>query len=187
MGYSRAQKKDNHKKIVAIAAKRFREQGLDGLSVAAIMKEAGLTHGGFYSHFKSRDDMVAQALAHAFTEDEERLLRAMKRRGGPSLEAFLSIYLSPAHRDTPGQGCTLAAVACEAARKDADIKALFTDRVAGYSERLAPELGVTPDQMVAVLSAAAGALVLSRSVSSEAMSDNILGATRRELLATIRP
>ncbi|WP_417450740.1 TetR/AcrR family transcriptional regulator [Kordiimonas sp.] len=183
MGYSRAQKQDNHEKIVAIAATRFREQGLDGLSVAALMQEAGLTHGGFYSHFTSRDDMVAQALAHAFSEDEGRLSRAMKRRGGPSLQAFLEVYLSPAHRDTPGQGCTLAAVACEAARKGDAVKALFSARVEGYSERLAPELGISPARMVTVLSAATGALVLSRAVGDRTVADNILASTRRELLA----
>lgn len=183
MGYSQAQKKENHDRIVAIAATRFRETGLDGLGVAAIMKEAGLTHGGFYAHFTSRDDMVAQALAYAFREDEERLMRAMGRRGGPSLEAFLDVYLSPAHRDTPGQGCTLAAVACEAARKDDTVKALFGARIDGYAKRLAPALGLAEAQMTAVLSASAGALVLSRAVADAAMSANILSSTRGELLA----
>ncbi len=182
MGYSQAQKKENHERIVAIAATRFREAGLDGLGVAAIMKEAGLTHGGFYAHFSSRDDMVTQALAHAFEEDEERLVRAMRRRGGPSLAAFLDVYLSPAHRDSPGHGCTLAAVASEAARKDAEVKTLFTARIEGYAKQLAPALALREEEMITVLSAAAGALVLSRAVADESMSVRILDATRQELL-----
>ena len=181
MGYSQAQKKENHKRIIAVAAKRFREAGLDGLGVAAIMKEAGLTHGGFYAHFGSRDDMVAQTLEFAFLEDEERLSRAMGRRGGPSLDAFLEVYLSPAHRDTPGQGCTLAAVACEAARKDETVKRLFQSRIATYATKLAPQLGLTEEQMLMVLSAVAGALVLSRTVEDKAMSDRILEGTRHQL------
>jgi TetR/AcrR family transcriptional repressor of nem operon len=183
MGYSQAQKKENHDRIVAIAATRFREVGLDGLGVAAIMKEAGLTHGGFYAHFNSRDDMVAHALEYAFREDEERLTRAMGRRGGASLDAFLDVYLSPAHRDTPGQGCTLAAVACEAARKDDVVKALFAARIDGYAKYLAPELGLTEAQMIIVLSASAGALVLSRAVPDGAIADAILTTTRQELRA----
>ena len=186
MGYSQAQKKSNHDSIVAIAATRFRELGLDGLSVAAIMQEAGLTHGGFYSHFHSRDDLVAQALAHAFAEDEARLLRAMKRRGGPSLDTFLDVYLSPTHRDTPGQGCTLAAVAGEAARKGSVVKDLFSARMEGYSARLAPSLGLSPDRMLAVFSAAAGALVLSRAVGDLSLSDRLLASARRDLFAMAR-
>jgi TetR/AcrR family transcriptional repressor of nem operon len=183
MGYSKAQKQDSHRRIVEIAAQRFREQGLDGLGVAAIMKEAGLTHGGFYSHFKSRDDMVGQVLDHAFAEDHDRLERAMRRRGGASLDAFLEVYLSPRHRDNPGFGCTLAAVACEAARKGDEVRALFTARVEAYCNVLAPMLGLSEERMLMVLSAALGTLVLARAVGDTALSDRMLLSSRCELLA----
>ena len=183
MGYSQQQKAENHGKILAIAARRFRELGLDGLGVVALMKEAGLTHGGFYSHFASRDDLVAQVLGFAFQEDAERLARAMGRRDGPILARFLDIYLSQAHRDAPGMGCTLAAVAGEASRKDAVVRALFDRRIGTFSRELAKTAGLEQPKIMMVLSAAVGALALSRAVSDKTLSSAILSATKEELLA----
>src|SRR3979490_2681955 len=116
MGHSRAEKDKTHKRIVKIASRRFREEGLAGVGIADLMKEAGLTVGGFYKHFDSRDDLVAEAVGSA--------LGAWKRAGdaaasgGPPVtyESLVDDYLSEAHRDQPGTGCPVVALAGDIAR-----------------------------------------------------------------------
>jgi TetR/AcrR family transcriptional regulator, transcriptional repressor for nem operon len=108
MGYSKAQKARTHKRIVAIAAKRFREKGLAGFGIAELMKEAGLTVGGFYKHFDSRDDLVAEAVNSAFGGWKRRV-EAAKSSGLPvSYEKLIDEYLNQAHRDNPGTGCAFS-------------------------------------------------------------------------------
>src|SRR5882757_6132125 len=99
MGYSRAQKEKTHKRIVAIASKRFREKGLAGFGIAELMKEAGLTVGGFYKHFGSRDELVAEAVATAFKDLD------VWEEHTPDMAHVLQNYLTEAHRDAPGTGC----------------------------------------------------------------------------------
>ena len=111
MGYSKAQKARTHKRIVAIASKRFREKGLAGFGIAELMKEAGLTVGGFYKHFDSRDHLVAEAVNSAFGGWKRRV-DAAKSSGPPvSHEKLIDEYLSEAHRDNPGSGCAFSALA----------------------------------------------------------------------------
>src|SRR6202042_891111 len=102
MGYSQAQKEKTHKRIVAIASKRFREKGLAGLGIAELMKEAGLTVGGFYKHFHSRDELVAEAVGSAFGAWQRRVDAAAS--GGPSvsLAELIDAYVSDVHRKNPG-------------------------------------------------------------------------------------
>src|ERR1700688_3501563 len=116
MGYSQAQKETTHKRIVSIASKRFREKGLAGFGIAELMKEAGLTVGGFYKHFDSRDDLVAEAVTSAFG-DWQRRVEAAAVSGGPSvsLAEIINDYLSDAHRKNPGTGCAFSALAPEIA------------------------------------------------------------------------
>src|ERR1700729_3819895 len=129
MGYSKAQKEKTHKRIVAIASKRFREQGLAGFGIAELMKEAGLTVGGFYKHFDSRDELVAEAVSAAFGI-WQRQKEAAESGGQPlSIEALIDNYLSDAHRKNPGSGCAFSALAPELARSDKRTRALSSEQV----------------------------------------------------------
>src|SRR5262249_4636484 len=111
------------------AAIRFREAGLQGIGVAEVMKEAGLTHGGFYRHFNSREDLVREALEHAFAASDARIANLTTVAKTPGLDATIDAYLSKAHRDAPGEGCAMAALACDIARADPATRAAFTAQV----------------------------------------------------------
>ncbi len=118
MGHSKAEKAKTHERIVAISSKRFREEGLAGIGIAALMKEAGLTVGGFYKHFDSRDQLVAEAVNSAFGGWKRRV-DAAKSSGPPvSYEKLIDDYLNEGHRDNPGTGCAFSALAPEIVRRD---------------------------------------------------------------------
>jgi len=186
MGYSRAQKARTHKRIVAIAAKRFREKGLAGFGIAELMKEAGLTVGGFYKHFDSRDHLVAEAVSSAFGGWKRRVDAAAS--GGPpvSYEKLIDDYLNQAHRDNPGTGCAFSALAPEIARSDKRTRALASEQVRNDIQLIAallPEKDKRTVRSRAILtfSALVGAMALARAVSDEALSREIL-KTVAELL-----
>src|SRR5438552_4125439 len=129
MGYSKAQKTRTHKRIVSIASKRFREKGLAGFGIAELIKEAGLTVGGFYKHFESRDDLVAEAVSSAFGGWKRRVEAAAS--GGPAVSyaKLVDEYLNEAHRDNPGTGCAFSALAAEIARSDKRTRALASEQI----------------------------------------------------------
>jgi len=186
MGYSRAQKARTHKRIVAIAAKRFREKGLAGFGIAELMKEAGLTVGGFYKHFDSRDHLVAEAVSSAFGGWKRRVDAAAS--GGPpvSYEKLIDDYLNQAHRDNPGTGCAFSALAPEIARSDKRTRALASEQVRNDIQLIAallPEKDKRTGRSRAILtfSALVGAMALARALSDEALSREIL-KTVAELL-----
>src|ERR1700676_5625500 len=116
MGYSKAQKQKTQKRIVAISSKRFREKGIAGVGIADLMKEAGLTVGGFYKHFDSRDALVAEAVSSAFGGWKRRVDAAAS--GGPAVShaKLIHEYREESHRDDPGTGCAFSALAGEMAR-----------------------------------------------------------------------
>jgi len=186
MGYSKAQKKRTHKRIVSIASRRFREKGLAGFGIAELMKEAGLTVGGFYKHFDSRDDLVAEAVTSAFGGWERRL--DASKSGGPpvSYEKLIDDYLSEPHRNNPGTGCAFSALAPEIARSDKRTRKLTSEQVRNDIQLIAgllPEKDKSGARSKAILtfSALVGAMSLVRAVSDEALSREIL-ETVAELL-----
>src|SRR5258708_11518472 len=132
MGHSRADKNKTHKRIVKIAARRFREEGLAGVGISELMKEAGLTVGGFYKHFDSRDDLVAEAVSSAFGAWKRRVDVAAS--GGPAVSyaKLIDEYLNEAHRDNPGTGCAFSALAAEIARGDKRTRALASEHLPEY-------------------------------------------------------
>ena len=141
MGSSQADKAASHQRIVTAAAARVRRAGVDGLSVADLMREAGLTHGGFYRHFGSRDDLVAEAVEAALAHGSRRA-EAAARPGGPeALAATIDAYLSPLHRDKPETGCAVAALPADIARSGQRARAAYTAQVRRYLDLLA---GLTP-------------------------------------------
>src|SRR6266852_3141860 len=186
MGHSRAEKAKTHKRIVSIASKKFREEGLAGVGIAELMKEAGLTVGGFYKHFDSRDDLVAEAVSSAFGGWKRRVDAAAS--GGPSvsLAKLIDDYLNAAHRDNPGTGCACSALAPEIARSDRRTRALTTEQVRNDIQLIA---GLIPGrdahaaraQAILTFSALVGAMSLARAVSDEALSREILKTVAERL------
>jgi TetR/AcrR family transcriptional regulator, transcriptional repressor for nem operon len=182
MGHSQSEKKSNHERIVRTAAKRLREKGLEAVAIDDVMKEVGLTVGGFYKHFGSRDDLVVEALRAASGPWQQGA------SGGPSvsLAGLIDEYLSEKHRDRPGSGCLIGALAGDVARSNKRIRALATERVRSALELIA---GLLPDtnresakkKAALTYSALVGALALSRAVSYESLSNEILESAR-ELL-----
>ena len=186
MGYSKAQKARTHKRIVAIAAKRFREKGLAGFGIAELMKEAGLTVGGFYKHFDSRDDLVAEAVNSAFGGWKRRV-EAAKSSGRPvAFEKLIDEYLNEAHRDNPGTGCAFSALAPEIARSDKRTRAITSEQIRNDIQLIAAlhpsrDKHTARSKAILTFSALVGAMSLARAVSDEALSREIL-ETVRELL-----
>jgi len=178
MGSSRQDKADSHERIVRVAAARFREAGVDNRSVAELMSEAGLTHGGFYRHFDSREDLVAEVAEHLMTQFEQRLPEVAAQGFG----ALLDGYLSTTHRDNPGNGCAVAALAKDMATGNGRARSAYTRQVRLYLDLLA---GLTGDgdrqQAILTLSALVGAIQLARAVDDESLSAEVLTAVRESL------
>ncbi|MBA0098691.1 TetR family transcriptional regulator [Stenotrophomonas indicatrix] len=187
MKVTKAQAQANRAHIVETASTLFRERGYDGVGVADLMAAAGFTHGGFYKHFGSKADLMAEAAACGLTSSAAAVADL-------DVQAFVSEYLSRAHRDGPGQGCTLAALCTDAARQTEAVKAAFA---AGIEARLATratqegQAQRDPDdaarvRRIALMAQAVGALVLSRSCPDESpLADEILDACRADLLARL--
>lgn len=181
MGHSQAGKREGHDRIVRIAARRFREGGLDRLSIADLMNEAGLTHGGFYKHFASRDDLVLQALGVALREsstpDAGNFRKA--KGGGPTFQSVVKGYLSKSHRDSPGAGCAVGALISDIGRAGSGAKDLYTEQVERNLDSVAgligdPENSADRAKAIVILSAMAGAIGLARAVSDDRLSNDIL-------------
>ena len=186
MGYSKAQKDRTHRRIVAIASKRFREKGLAGFGIAELMQEAGLTVGGFYKHFDSRDELVAEAVSSAFADWQRRVDAAASAGAPVSYAGLVDDYLSEAHRKNPGTGCAYSALAPEIARSDKQTRALTSEQVRSDLELI---VGLLPGEdkrearskAILTFSALVGAMSLARSVSDASLSREIL-KTVAELL-----
>lgn len=174
-------KTDTHAKILKVAAKRFRELGLDGIGVADVMKQAGVTVGAFYKHFKSRDELVVEALGTAFKD-----LDAWEKQA-ETLAQRLENYLTEYHRDNPGTGCAMGALLGDISRASKSAKTVYTTRV---KHSLAVTAGLLPSEENAdkrgrallILTSLLGALNLSRAVSDPALSREILDGVRRQLV-----
>ena len=186
MGYSKSDKAETHARIVSVAAKRFREFGLEGIGVADVMKEAGVTVGGFYKHFDSRDELVVEALAAAFLD----LDRWEEHTDTPT--KALKNYLSEEHRDAPGTGCALGALLGDMSRASRSAKAVYTARLKrtlAYLAGLVPPNG-NPDRRahaILTIGAMLGAINLSRAVSDPKLSQEILQKTRDQLISLKKP
>jgi TetR/AcrR family transcriptional regulator, transcriptional repressor for nem operon len=182
--YPRGHKEKTREQIVSAAARAFREEGVAGVSVPELMGRAGLTHGGFYAHFRNKDQLVAEACRIALRESSARLIETARQAPREErLAAFIRAYASRAHRDDPGAGCVLPALAAELGRHDApEVRAAFTE---SFNESIAtlaralPEDGTDrTDRALALMSGLAGAVMLSRAVADPALSDRILQSAR---------
>jgi TetR/AcrR family transcriptional regulator, transcriptional repressor for nem operon len=185
MGHSQDQKIKTHDRIVRTASKRFREKGLAGVAIADLMKEIGLTVGGFYKHFDSRDDLVAESLKAATGPLQKQLLAAEAGEAALTYGSLVDSYLSEAHRDHPGTGCPVSALACDIARGSKHIRSLLTEKVKSslelFANLLPPEDSAARPKAILTVSALLGALELARAVSDQTLSDEILESTREAL------
>jgi len=174
MKVSREQMSQNRSSILTSAARLFREKGFDAVSVAEVMKAAGLTHGGFYGHFKSKDDLIVQAITHALAKNLE----------GPfELDSFLDKYLSPRHRENAAKGCATASLAADTRHQSLPARAAMTSGQRAHIDRIArqiPGKNATQRRRAAIgsWSAMVGAIILSRALDDRALSDEILIQTR---------
>ncbi|MDF0518688.1 TetR/AcrR family transcriptional regulator [Bradyrhizobium yuanmingense] len=184
MGHSQADKAKSRERILHAAAVQIRELGLDGLSIAELMKSAKLTHGGFYGHFDSRDQLISEALAKALSEGGPESARVGSARGPRNLKALLNTYLSKAHRDDLSVGCAVAALAGDVARSDRRTRDVMTSYLSEYFDKVANLVeGDHPDESaIAIVCTMVGAVALSRVARDRPMSDKILRAAQRSIL-----
>jgi TetR/AcrR family transcriptional regulator, transcriptional repressor for nem operon len=182
VGSSQTDKAASHERIVKTASRRMRRDGIDSVSVAELMNEAGLTHGGFYRHFGSRDDLVAEAVDTALAHGSERVQAAAKLGGPAALAAIIDGYLSPLHRDKPETGCAVAALPADIAHANPHARAAYSRQVRSYVDLLAELTPASdPDEAQFVLATLVGALVLARAVDDRGLSDEILESVTRAL------
>ena len=183
MRYSSNHKAETRQRIIGEAARRFRKDGIEGTGLVPLMKALGLTHGGFYAHFESKDALVQASLEAAVQQTLERWLPAANDTPAePSPRAVIDNYLSVEHRDEPGEGCPLPTLAAELGLRgqpSATADAMVARMTALLADcRLTPAAG---DQGIVALAAMVGALTLARAVSDPAASDAILAAVRGAL------
>ncbi|MDN8617441.1 TetR/AcrR family transcriptional regulator [Variovorax ginsengisoli] len=187
MKVTKAQAQANHAHIVEIASTLFRERGYDGVGIADLMAAAGFTHGGFYKHFKSKADLMAEAATCGFTQ-------TAAKTEGVGIKDFVEYYVSRWHRDARSDGCTMAALSGDAARQSETIKATFAagiDELLAGLEREGSVFGVVDKRearakAIDILAHAVGAVVLSRACPDESpLADEILEVCRAEIRASL--
>lgn len=191
---SREQAEKNREAIELASSRLFRERGLNGVSVAEVMADAGLTHGGFYGHFASKDALAAQAVRRAFEESSRRWERRIDRAHGDRramLSNLVAPYLTPEHCAHPGAGCAAAALASDVAREPADkpVRQAYLD---GF-RALVGDIAKTVDlddaaarnkEALIRIALLVGAVTLARATSGDPLSEDILAAAREQLLGT---
>jgi TetR/AcrR family transcriptional repressor of nem operon len=187
MRVSKAQAQANREHIVETASVLFRERGFDGVGVADLMAAAGFTHGGFYKHFGSKADLMAEAAANSLSQ-------SLTDTGELDVPEFINVYVSRDHRDARGNGCTMAALCGDAARQSAELKATFASGVESTLAALEKKYKAGQDaaqegvraKMIDILAHAIGAVMLSRACPDDsALADEILEVCRAQILASL--
>ena len=180
MRYSETHKDETRERVLKLAAKALREKGPDRLAVAEIMQSAGLTHGGFYAHFASKDAFLEAALKEIFAQSGERR-RRIAAKGTPkeALSAYIDFYVSKSHRDHPGEGCPIVALNSDLPRQSKAFRAAFDAGVKNLVDEIgrwiaAIGLEDPEKRAVSVISAMVGAVALSRTVSDRKFSDDLI-------------
>jgi TetR/AcrR family transcriptional repressor of nem operon len=189
MRYSPEHKAETHARIVRKASVRLRERGAHGVGVADLMKEAGLTHGGFYAHFASREALVIEAFGDAMDRSTERWRKAFAELAPEKrLPAVIDSYLTPQHRDDPGHGCAVPALSAEIARESPKTRKAFAAKLEAMIDAFADHILDVPRKTArrraaAMLATMMGTLVMARVAGSGEFSDEILAAGRDAALA----
>jgi TetR/AcrR family transcriptional repressor of nem operon len=191
MRYDAEHRQQTREKVVRKAAEAIREHGPDKISVAELMAKVGLTHGGFYAHFKSKDDLVSEAIAYIFNERYEALRKILEKDGpAEGLSAFIDMYLSTLHRNRRDKGCPLAALTGDLARMPAAVRKRFDADLQGQTDLIAAALKAMkhpqPESLAStVLAELVGAVAIARTVSNEEATERILEAARTNIKARI--
>ena len=177
MRYRKDQKQATRQRILEAAGRRFKQDGIDGAGVAAVMSDAGLTNGAFYGHFASKEDLVANVLADQLRAQRQSLDSEPSDRAG--LEAFIRSYLSPQHRDQCAEGCPSAALLDEIARRPAATRQVFTDELMAVIDDIASRLDpadveAARTDALTVFGLMVGTLQLARALTDRDLSDQLL-------------
>jgi TetR/AcrR family transcriptional regulator, transcriptional repressor for nem operon len=187
--YGTEHKHATRQRIVETAGRRFKQDGIDGSGIAVLMADAGLTNGAFYAHFESKDDLVANVVAGEL--DAQHATLSALAPGRESLRTFVRGYLSPQHRDLPGDGCPSAALLDEIGRCDAATRRAYTDGARSIVDVIATHLAPknpqsARDKALGLFTLMVGTLQLSRALSDENFSDEVLEQGIHNALAFIR-
>ncbi|PDT42861.1 MULTISPECIES: TetR/AcrR family transcriptional regulator [Sinorhizobium] len=185
MRVSRAQAEANREAVINVASRLFREHGFDGIGLKDLMKGAGLTQGGFYKQFESKDDLAAQASRRAM-EHATRRWSSVAAASPDPLEAVIELYLSTGHREEKGDGCPLVALGADAARQTEEVRAPFQDGIQAHLQILNELMEETKspkssEKAMAMLSLMVGAVTISRILNEEEMSQRFLAAAADEV------
>jgi len=177
MRYGKDQKQATRQRIVEAAGRRFKQDGIDGAGVAAVMSDAGLTNGAFYGHFSSKEDLVANVLAYQLRAQRHSFDAQPSDRAG--LEAFVRAYLSPQHRDQCADGCPSAALLDEIGRRPAATRQVFSDELMGVIDDIASRLDPTDVEVartdaLTLFGLMVGTLQLARALTDRDLSDQLL-------------
>lgn len=177
MRYGKDQKQATRQRIVEAAGRRFKQDGIDGAGVAAVMSDADLTNGAFYTHFTSKEDLVANVLADQLRAQRHTLDAEASDRAG--LEAFIRSYLSPTHRDQPADGCPSAALLDEIARRPTATRQIFTDELMRIVDDIATRVDPTNrdaarTDALTIFALMVGTLQLARALTDRDLSDQLL-------------
>jgi AcrR family transcriptional regulator len=189
MRYEKGRKDSSKRRIVEIAAQKFRADGIAATGLAGIMSDAGLTNGAFYPHFKSKAALVGESVATAMEVQSSQLRDALAAGG---VEAVITAYLSPEHRDHPGLGCASAALLPELGREPSSTRELYTEHCLTLARQLAahlsPHLADREGTAISIFATLIGALQLARAIDNAELSDRILtvGANAARALAALR-
>lgn len=181
MRYAAGHREQTRERILRAAGKVFRRQGYHASGVDKVMEEAGLTPGGFYSHFASKEALLAEMLGPVATEAGAVLGKGLDSVPGPKrVDAFIDRYLSTSHRTSADEGCPLPALVSEVARSSAPVKASFETIIRSLAEQLTANAGekLTEDRALAVIALCVGGLSLARSVNDPSLGERILAACR---------
>lgn len=190
MRVSKSQQDKNRKRIVLAAARLMRNRGIEGVGVDALAKAAGMTHGAIYSHFSDKDDLAAAAISDSLAQTSAQWHEAALvagPRGSPAyFNELMRQYVSRTHRDNPGQGCAVAALAPDATRQGRKVRHAISSHIETLAEDLTAALGGSGDEAgretaITSMAAMVGAIVLARAVEDPALSDRILLTVRRSL------
>jgi TetR/AcrR family transcriptional repressor of nem operon len=193
MRYSKEHKFQTHERIVKKASVKLREKGAHGIGVADLMKDAGLTHGGFYAHFDSRDALVIEAFTHAMDRSTARWRKLSEETPVEKrLSKIVNTYLAPVHRDDLGHGCAVPALAAEIARESAKTRRVFSGRMEQMIDMLAEQFHGMPrkaarKEAVAALATMMGSLVMARVAGNSELSEEILKSGRDAVLGRANP
>jgi TetR/AcrR family transcriptional repressor of nem operon len=191
MRYGEAHKEETHRKVLKAASIALREKGPDRITVPEVMAAVGLTHGGFYAHFKSKDELIVETIQDIFARSSARTRKMVD--GLPpahALATFIDFYVSATHRDRPDRGCPIVTLTSDMPRQSRKVRAAFEGGVKSLTEFLAQNIASLghPDSSklaATILSAMAGAVALSRAVTDKTLSDDLLQSARANIKARL--